>query len=65
MVRAANINDLPLGRNIDELVRLVEALQFHEAHGEVCPAGWNKGDKGMDASPEGVAKYLAEEAGKL
>ena len=59
--RAANINDLPLGRNIDELVRLVEALQFHEAHGEVCPAGWKKGDKGMNASPEGVAKYLAEE----
>lgn len=60
VVRAQNINDLPLGRNIDELVRLVEALQFHEAHGEVCPAGWNKGDKGMDASPEGVARYLAE-----
>lgn len=62
MVRAANINDLPLGRNIDELVRLVEALQFHEEHGEVCPAGWKKGDKGMNASPEGVAKYLAESA---
>ncbi|KZZ44396.1 MAG: peroxiredoxin [Saccharospirillaceae bacterium] len=60
VVRAQNINDLPLGRNIDELVRLVEALQFHEEHGEVCPAGWNKGDKGMDASPEGVAKYLSE-----
>lgn len=65
VVRAANINDLPLGRNIDELIRLVEALQFHEEHGEVCPAGWNKGDKGMNASPEGVAKYLAEESGKL
>lgn len=65
VVRASNINDLPLGRNIDELVRLVEALQFHEAHGEVCPAGWNKGDKGMTASPEGVAKYLAESADQL
>jgi peroxiredoxin (alkyl hydroperoxide reductase subunit C) len=65
IVRAQNINDLPLGRNIDELVRLVEALQFHAEHGEVCPAGWNKGDKGMDASPEGVAKYLAEESDKL
>lgn len=65
LVRAANINDLPLGRNIDELVRLVEALQFHEAHGEVCPAGWNKGDKGMNATPAGVAEYLAAESDKL
>lgn len=65
VVRAQNINDLPLGRNIDELVRLVEALQFHAEHGEVCPAGWNKGDKGMNASPEGVAEYLAAESDKL
>lgn len=62
LVRSQIVNDLPLGRNIDELVRLVDALQFHEEHGEVCPAGWNKGDKGMNASPEGVAKYLSEEA---
>ncbi len=62
VVRSQIVNDLPLGRNIDELVRLVDALQFHEEHGEVCPAGWNKGDKGMDASPEGVAKYLSENA---
>lgn len=61
-VRSQIINDLPLGRNMDELIRLVDALQFHEEHGEVCPAGWNKGDKGMDASPDGVAKYLAENA---
>ncbi|WP_286846217.1 peroxiredoxin, partial [Spongiibacter sp. UBA6593] len=65
MVRSQLINDLPLGRNVDELVRLVEALQFHEEHGEVCPAGWNKGDKGMDASPTGVAAYLAENSDKL
>jgi peroxiredoxin (alkyl hydroperoxide reductase subunit C) len=65
VVRAQLINDLPLGRNIDELVRLVEALQFHEEHGEVCPAGWNKGDKGMNASPDGVAAYLAENAESL
>lgn len=65
MVRSQIVNDLPLGRNMDELIRLVDALQFHEEHGEVCPAGWNKGDKGMDASPEGVAKYLAENAGGL
>ena len=65
VVRSQIINDLPLGRNMDELVRLIEALQFHEEHGEVCPAGWTKGDKGMDASPEGVAKYLADESDKL
>lgn len=65
VVRAQNINDLPLGRNIDELVRLVEALQFHEEHGEVCPAGWNKGDKGMKDTPEGVASYLSENAEAL
>jgi len=65
MVRSQIVNDLPLGRNMDELIRLVDALQFHEEHGEVCPAGWNKGDKGMDASPEGVAKYLSESADNL
>ncbi len=65
MVRSQIVNDLPLGRNMDELIRIFEALQFHEEHGEVCPAGWTKGDKGMDASPEGVAKYLAGESDKL
>ncbi|MEM8593428.1 MAG: peroxiredoxin [Pseudomonadota bacterium] len=65
VVRSQIVNDLPLGRNMDELIRLVEALQFHEEHGEVCPAGWNKGDSGMDASPTGVASYLAENADKL
>src|SRR5471030_2480650 len=65
VVRSQIINDLPLGRNMEELIRLVDALQFHEEHGEVCPANWKKGDKGMDASPEGVAKYLTEHAGKL
>ncbi|MTI13544.1 peroxiredoxin [Sansalvadorimonas verongulae] len=65
VVRSQIINDLPLGRNMDELIRLVDALQFHEEHGEVCPAGWSKGDKGMNASPEGVAAYLADESDKL
>lgn len=65
LVRSQIINDLPLGRNMDELLRLVEALQFHEEHGDVCPAGWQKGDKGMDASPDGVASYLADNSGKL
>jgi peroxiredoxin (alkyl hydroperoxide reductase subunit C) len=65
VVRAQLVNDLPLGRNIDELIRLVEALQFTDEHGEVCPAGWQKGDKGMNASPDGVATYLAENAEAL
>ncbi len=59
------VNNLPLGRNIDEMLRMVDALQFTEEHGEVCPAGWAKGKAGMDASTEGVAKYLAAHAGEL
>ena len=65
MVRHQVVNDLPLGRNIDEMIRMVDALQFTEEHGEVCPAGWNKGKAGMNASPEGVAKYLANHAKEL
>lgn len=65
IVRSQIVNDLPLGRNMDELLRLVDALQFHEVNGEVCPAGWRKGDSGMTASASGVASYLAENAGKL
>lgn len=65
IVRSQIVNDLPLGRNIDELIRIVDALQFTEEHGEVCPANWRKGDKGMTASPEGVAAYLSENADKL
>jgi peroxiredoxin (alkyl hydroperoxide reductase subunit C) len=64
-VRHQVVNDLPLGRNMDELIRMVDALQFFEANGEVCPAGWNKGSKGMKADAAGVASYLAENAGKL
>ena len=59
------VNMLPLGRNIDEMLRMVDALQFHEEHGEVCPAGWNRGDEGMKANAEGVSKYLAKHAAKL
>ena len=65
LVRHQVVNDLPLGRNVDEMLRMVDALQFTEEHGEVCPAGWQKGKKGMTASPEGVAKYLAENAKAL
>lgn len=64
-VRHQVVNDLPLGRNIDEMLRMVDALQFTEEHGEVCPAGWNKGKAGMNASPDGVAAYLAEHAKEL
>ena len=64
-VRHQVVNDLPLGRNVDEMLRMVDALQFTEQHGEVCPAGWNKGDKGMKADAAGVAAYLSESADKL
>jgi len=65
VVQAQIVNNLPLGREVDEMVRLVEALQFTEQHGEVCPAGWKKGQKGMKPTAEGVAAYLAENSGKL
>ena len=65
IVRHQVVNDLPLGRNVDEALRMVDALQFFEKYGEVCPAGWNKGDKGMKASSAGVAEYLAEHAEAL
>ena len=65
VVRHQVVNDLPLGRNVDEMLRMVDALAFHQEHGEVCPAGWQEGDKGMNASPEGVAAYLSENAEKL
>ncbi|CDH43340.1 MAG: peroxiredoxin [Candidatus Competibacteraceae bacterium] len=65
VVQAQIVNNLPLGREVDEMVRLVEALQFTEQHGEVCPAGWRKGQKGMKPTAEGVASYLAENAGAL
>jgi peroxiredoxin (alkyl hydroperoxide reductase subunit C) len=65
IVRHQVVNDLPLGRNLDEMIRITEALQFHEAHGEVCPANWKSGDAGMTPSPDGVASYLGENAAKL
>ncbi len=65
MVRAQIVNDLPIGRNIDELLRLIDAVTFHEEHGEVCPAGWKPGNPGMNASPAGVANYLAAHAESL
>lgn len=65
IVRHQVINDLPLGRNIDEAIRMVDALIFHQKNGEVCPAGWAQGKQGMKASPEGVAGYLSKHAAGL
>lgn len=59
IVRHQLVNDLPLGRNVDEALRMVKALQFVEDNGEVCPADWNEGKSGMDATHEGVASYLS------
>lgn len=64
-IRHAVINDLPLGRNIDEMVRMVDTMIFTNEHGEVCPAGWAKGDEGMKADTAGVAEYLAKHEGDL
>ncbi|MDC3221564.1 peroxiredoxin [Gammaproteobacteria bacterium] len=64
-VRSQIVNDLPIGRNIDEVVRIVDAVQFNAEHGEVCPAGWNKGDAGMTASTQGVAEYLSQNSANL
>ena len=64
-VRHAVVNDLPLGRNIDEMIRMVDTMIFTNEHGEVCPAGWVKGDEGMKADTKGVAEYLAKHADEL
>jgi len=64
-IRHAVINDLPLGRNIDEMIRMVDTMLFTNEHGEVCPAGWVKGDEGMKADTEGVAEYLGKHAEEL
>lgn len=65
VVRHQVVNDLPLGRNIDDMLRMVDALQFNETHGEVCPAGWEKGSAGMKDTPDGVAAYLSVHANEL
>ncbi|MCH7611753.1 MAG: peroxiredoxin [Candidatus Marinimicrobia bacterium] len=65
IVRHAVINDLPLGRNIDEMLRMVDALTHNQKHGEVCPAGWNEGDDGMKDTAKGVSSYLATHSDEL
>lgn len=59
------VNNLPIGRNVDEMLRVVDALQFTEEHGEVCPAGWQKGEKGMKPTANGVSDYLGANSDKL
>lgn len=65
VVRSQIVNDLPIGRSIDEILRTFDAIQFHEQNGEVCPANWNKGKAGMTASPTGVAQFLGQYAEEL
>ncbi|MDR0812153.1 MAG: peroxiredoxin [Paludibacter sp.] len=60
VVRHQTVNDMPLGRNVDEVLRLIDALQFTEEYGEVCPANWKKGDKALKATQEGISSYLSE-----
>lgn len=64
-IRCELVNDLPIGRNIDEIIRLFDAIEFFEKNGEVCPANWKPGDQGMEPTAKGVAEYLAEKSEDL
>ena len=63
-VRHQVVNDMPLGRSVDEILRVIDALQFTEENGEVCPADWKKGEKALTATQEGIASYLSNSNGK-
>ncbi len=65
IIRSQIVNDLPLGRNVDEFLRLLDALEFHEKQGEVCPAGWTKGKAGIKPTTDGIAQFLSDEAEQL
>ena len=65
VIRHAVLNDLPLGRNIDEMLRMVDALTFHTKHGDVCPANWQEGKKAMNPSDDGMRSYMSEESNNL
>jgi peroxiredoxin (alkyl hydroperoxide reductase subunit C) len=65
IIRAKHVNDLPVGRNIDELIRTMQALQYTDKHGEVCQAGWQEGSTGFKADAEGVSQFLTEAAAQL
>jgi peroxiredoxin (alkyl hydroperoxide reductase subunit C) len=62
IVRHALVNDLPLGRNVDEALRMLDALRFFEERGNVCPANWKRGEEGMEPTPQGVVDYLSKHA---
>ncbi len=62
IVRHMLVNDLPIGRSVDEAIRVLDAIQYHEEHGEVCPANWRKGEKAMKPDAKGVAEYLSKYA---
>ena len=64
-IRHFLVNDLPLGRNVDETLRMIDALEHYSTHGEVCPAGWKKGDQGMSPTHQGVSDYLTSNAERL
>ena len=59
VVHHATLNNLPLGRNVDEALRVLDALQYTEKHGEVCPANWHQGEKSMKADQAGLKEYFA------
>ena len=65
IVRSQIVNDLPIGRSIDEIIRLIDAVQFHEKHGDVCPAGWKSGSESMKPTTEGVSSYLKDNSEQL
>lgn len=65
IVRHQVVNENSLGRNIDEMLRMIDALQFTEEHGEVCPAGWQSGEAGIKRSAEGIAEYLSQHSAEL
>jgi peroxiredoxin (alkyl hydroperoxide reductase subunit C) len=65
IVRNLSVNDFPIGRNVDEVIRIIDAIDYSREHGEVCPAGWNKGDEAITPSHKGIADYLSSNADKL
>ncbi len=60
IIRHQVVNDMPLGRSVDEVLRMIDALQYYEKHGEVCPADWHPGDEALEPTQEGVAKFLGK-----
>jgi peroxiredoxin (alkyl hydroperoxide reductase subunit C) len=65
VIRYYSLNDLPIGRNIEEVIRIVDALQYTEKHGEVCPAGWRKGKDAIKPNADGIDSYLKNNSSTL